>query len=139
MQLKELFTSRQAKDSATLAARTTGWFLVIVITVLSLVPASLRPETGVPHKLEHFAIFVLTGFAFGIGYNRKLFLVILSLVLFTGATELAQFLVPSRHPRLMDFVVDGIAVCIGAVAGKMIAHKLGNEPSSSFGRMNPRK
>jgi VanZ family protein len=121
MQLKELFTSQQAKDSATLAARTIGWCLVVVITVLSLVPAWLRPETGVPHKLEHFGIFVLTGFAFGLGYNRRFFLVILSLVLFTGATELAQFLVAGRHARLMDFVVDGIAVCIGAVIGKIIA------------------
>jgi len=121
MRLKVLFTSWQAKDLATTAARTTGWFLVVVITVLSLVPAWLRPETGVPHKLEHFAIFVLTGFAFGLGYNRRLFLVLLSLVLFTGVTELAQFLVPGRHARLMDFVVDTAAVCIGAVIGKMIA------------------
>jgi VanZ family protein len=109
------------KALATRIARITGWLLVVVITVLSLVPAWLRPDTGVPHKLEHFAIFALTGFAFGLGYNRRFLLATLWLVFFTGAIELAQFLVPGRHARLMDFVVDVLAICVSAAAGKVIA------------------
>ena len=121
MQVGLLLRRPETKGLVLTAARTTGWFLIVVITVLSLVPVWLRPETGVPHKLEHFAIFALTGFAFGLGYSRRLFLVTLSLVFFSGAIELAQLLVPGRHARPMDFVVDAVAMCIGAVMGAVIA------------------
>jgi hypothetical protein len=36
-----------------------------VIVILSLVPPTLRPETGALHSLEHFTIFAATRFAFG--------------------------------------------------------------------------
>jgi VanZ family protein len=105
------------------AFRIASWLLAVAIVVLSLVPASLRPETDVPHNLEHFAIFVATGIAFGIGYGRRPGLVTLWLVIFAGAVELAQFAIPSRHARLSDFIVDALAACIGLAMASFVAQR----------------
>jgi VanZ family protein len=40
-------------------------------------------------------------------------LVSVSLVIFAGAIELAQMLVPDRHARLRHFIVDALAVRVG--------------------------
>jgi VanZ like family len=96
-----------------------GWVLMLVIAVLSLVPATLRPETGVSHNLEHFAIFAATGFALGFGYGRRPIAIMLALVGFAGAIEVAQILLPDRHARLSDFLVDTLAVCAGAALASL--------------------
>jgi VanZ family protein len=88
------------------AARIAAW---------SLVPPTLRPETGALHSLEHFTIFVATGFAFGLGYKRRHDLLAILLVIFSGAIEIAQLFVQGRHARLGDFIIDAVAACIGLV------------------------
>lgn len=95
-------------------ARFVAWCLAIVITLLSLVPLGMRPQTGAPRNLEHIAIFAATGVAFGLGYSRRPSFVAVALVFFAGAIELAQTFVPGRHARLSDFIVD--AVTMGAAA-----------------------
>jgi VanZ family protein len=107
----------------TSAFRIGAWLLAAAIIVLSLVPASLRPETDVPHDLEHFAVFVATGVAFGIGYGRRRGLVTLWLVTFAAAIELAQFAVPGRHARLSDLIVDALAACIGLAIASYVAER----------------
>jgi VanZ family protein len=104
-----------------MSARTGAWLLAVAIIVLSFVPPSLRPETDLPHDLEHFAIFVATGVAFGVGYSRRPGLVSVWLVIFAGAIEFAQILVPGRHARLSDFVVDALAAWIGAATASLVA------------------
>ena len=81
--------------------------------MLSLVPPSYRPITEASHNLEHLAIFWATGFAFGVAYPDKSFALVIELVIFCGAIELAQRWVPGRHARLSDFIVDAAAACIG--------------------------
>jgi hypothetical protein len=93
--------------------RASAWLLALAIVVLSLVPPSYRPITEASHDLEHLAIFLATGFAFGVAYPDKPFALAIGLVIFCGAIELAQRSVPERHARLRDFVVDAAAVCIG--------------------------
>lgn len=103
------------------ATRIAAWLLILAIIVLSLVPSWLRPETDVPHNLEHFSIFFATGVAFGVGYSRSPNLVMVMLMIFAGAIELAQIVVPSRHARLSDFIVDALAACIGAAVSSVLA------------------
>jgi VanZ family protein len=95
--------------------RIAAWLLATIIVILSVVPPDLRPETGVPHYLEHFAIYWATGFAFGLGYERNRGLLAIPLVAFSGAVELAQLIVPGRHARISDFLVDAIAISIGVL------------------------
>ena len=43
------------------AAMVMGWIGVVAIAVLSLVPGSLRPHTGLPGQMEHALAYGLTG------------------------------------------------------------------------------
>lgn len=101
----------------------TAWFLTLAIIFLSLVPPSVRPVTDLPHDLEHFGIFLLTGLAFGVGYPRRYLFQSIALAIFAGLIELAQFLVPERHSRLNDFIVDAVAVGAGIGAAWISARK----------------
>jgi VanZ family protein len=102
-----------------LAARIAAWFLATMIVALSVVSPDLRPETGVPHDLEHFLIYAATGLAFGMGYERKRIPVALLLLIFTAAVEIAQLFVPGRHARVSDFIVDAVAMCAGLVVASL--------------------
>ena len=90
-----------------------AWLLLSVITLLSLAPASLRPVTAAPPNIEHIAIFLLTGFAFGTGYPYRYLFQSIALIGFAGLIEIAQLWVPGRHARLSDFITDASAVCAG--------------------------
>jgi hypothetical protein len=92
-------------------ARLTTWILATIIVVLSLVPPSVRPQTGARALCD----FLATGFAAGIGWQRRQTLVGFSLVLFAGLVEIAQLFVPGRHARWSDFTVDASAATIGLV------------------------
>ena len=91
----------------------TAWLLALAIVVLSLGPPSSRPVTGAGHDVEHLLIFLATGAAFGLGYARRYWLLVIALVAFAAAIELAQILVPGRHARFTDFLTDGAAACLG--------------------------
>ena len=104
--------------------RLVGWALLGLIAVLSLVPPAFRPETGTPHNFEHFAIFAAAGFAFGIGYSRRPVVIVAFLALFAGAIEVSQLIVPGRHARFEDFIVDGAAACGCAVVAALAAKQV---------------
>jgi VanZ family protein len=101
----------------------TAWLLALAIAVLSLIPPSLRPITNVPHPLEHLAIFLATGLAFGFGYPSRHLSQIIALVTLAGAIEIAQLWVPERHSRLGDFVVNALGLCIGVGLAYLIRRR----------------
>lgn len=93
-----------------------GWLCIVAIAALSLVKPSLRPVTFLPHDLEHAAIFAITGFALALGYPNHTQRHMLTMIVFAGVIELAQIYAPGRHARVIDFVVDAAAACIGVAA-----------------------
>jgi VanZ family protein len=101
--------------SRILLARIIALGLAAAIVILSVVPPTLRPETGLPHGFEHFAIYWATGLAFALGYELRPGLLATLLVSFSGAVEIAQLFVPGRHAGLGDFIVDALAITIGAM------------------------
>ena len=64
------------------------------------------------------------GAAFGIGYNRRPNLLMVGLVIFAGAIEIAQVLIPGRHARLSDFLVDAVSMCVTVIAGSIIISRV---------------
>ena len=105
------------------AVRAGGWCLTAVITILSLVPPQFRPETDVPHDFEHFGIFFVTGIAYGLGYRHRSMTIPVALIGFAAMIELAQTIVPGRHARLSDFIVDAVAASGGAAAASLAANR----------------
>ena len=90
-----------------------GWLLVVAIVLLSFGPPSTRPVTGAGSNFEHLLIFIATGGAFGLGYPRRHWLVLVALLMFTAGIEIAQLWIPGRHARLSDFLTDAAASCVG--------------------------
>jgi len=103
------------------AARIAAWSLATAIIVLSVVPPGLRPETGAPHDLEHFVIYLATGLAFGLGYDRKRDLLAILLVIFSGSVQIIKLFIPGRHARLSDFIVDALAMCCGVMTVSLVS------------------
>lgn len=114
----------QMKRRIIYLSRIAAWLLLLAITVLSLVPPNLRPETGAPHNIEHFAIFALAGFTFGVGSFEGIRLAAAALVAFTGTIELAQMAVPGRHARLSDFIVDALAMIVALGCGAVFVRAI---------------
>jgi VanZ family protein len=94
--------------------------LLIAIVVLSVVPAELRPDTDVPHDIEHGAIFALFGVALVLGYRLRFLTWVMLGPLFAAAIELAQLYIPGRHSRLSDFLVDAAGVLLGSVCAVLV-------------------
>ena len=90
-----------------------AWVLVFGIVVLSIVPPDARVVTDLPRPFEHLSIFLLTGFAFGLGYPDRYSMQSIALVLFAAAVELVQVWVPGRHPRLSDFAAAVLGLGLG--------------------------
>jgi VanZ family protein len=118
-----LVCSRPMTAKPKISATSVALGLATAIVVLSVVPPALRPETGLPHGLEHFVIYWATGVAFALGYELKLGLLATLLMFFLGAVEFAQLFVPGRHARLSDFIVDALATIVGAMTVSLVAQK----------------
>ena len=87
--------------------------------------AQLRPVTGAPSSVEHFAMFFLIGSAFALGYSRSDYPLCGAAIAFAGSLELLQRFVPTRHARLSDFAIDALAAVIGiALSGLINRNKL---------------
>jgi VanZ family protein len=93
-------------------ARFIAWIALAAILLLTLVRPTWRPLSAAPHLVEHLLAFFIVGGAFALAYPRDVRIAVAALPLI-GALELAQLVVPGRHARLGDFLVN----VIGAYAG----------------------
>jgi VanZ family protein len=93
--------------------RILAWTLVVGIVVVTVVPASDRPETGVEHNYEHFLAFGLVGLVFALAYSQRPMVLLLSGIVFALLLELAQIPLPTRHARIEDFLIDAFGESLG--------------------------
>jgi VanZ family protein len=104
----------------TLILRIIAWLLTAAVTFATLGPPRYRPHSELGQDSEHALAFVLVGLAFGLAYPRRRLLTAGIAVVLIGVLELLQLLMPGRHARLEDFVVDALAACAGiAVAAAL--------------------
>jgi len=90
-----------------------AWLLLCGVVGLSIVPPDYRLVTGLPHHLEHFAIFLLVGLLFGLGYPYRYLVQRVGLILFAATVELVQVWVPGRHARFSDLVASVLGLLVG--------------------------
>jgi hypothetical protein len=100
-------------------ARVLAWIGICSIIVLSVIPANERPVgSGVwlgetlGLLVDHIAAFSLMAGAFAIGYRFSVAQLVLMALCFCGGIELIQILLPTRHARVGDFVIDFVASCV---------------------------
>jgi VanZ family protein len=99
--------------------RIIAWLLAAAITFATLGPPRLRPHSHLGQDGEHTLAFVLLGLAFGLAYTGNRLRTAVIMVVLIGALELLQLVVPGRHARLEDFIVDALAAC-GGFAGAAV-------------------
>jgi VanZ family protein len=103
------------KFSARRVLRVSGWGMVAIIGILSLVPGVLRPHTGLPNQLEHFGAYLVTASTLVLASSKGLSALRIGLYLGTYARllEIAQLWVPGRSSRLIDFVASFLGILAG--------------------------
>ena len=94
-------------------ARLVAWIVLCAILALTYVPPAWRLVTGASQFTEHFAIFFLVGGCFALGYRRNPLVIASLAVGAIGILELIQLVVPGRHARVSDFVVNALGACGG--------------------------
>jgi hypothetical protein len=100
-----------------------AWVRILAIVILSVVPANERPTPGAAPGFAHLTAFGLVADVFAIGYRLSLMRLLLMALLFCGGIELLQVPLPTRHPRLSDFIVDvggaWAAMCLVATSDRL--------------------
>ncbi|HLG83319.1 MAG TPA: VanZ family protein [Bradyrhizobium sp.] len=90
-----------------------AWLLAAAVTFFTLGPPRYRPHATLGQDGDHGLAFLLVGLAFAFAYPQHRRLAMAMSVVLIGALELLQFMVPGRHARLEDFVVDALAAIAG--------------------------
>jgi VanZ family protein len=102
-----------------MALRAAAWLAVSLIIVVSLLPGSARPHSGLPALLEHFIAYAVAGWlmsinvrAAGTRWRGGILLVLVAI-----GCELLQQWIPDRNPQLIDVAASTAGTVFGIVAG----------------------
>jgi VanZ family protein len=94
------------------------WLAILIaaaLLIVTIVPASERPLTGLQHDVEHFAAFALAGILFAAAFETSTARLLLAGIGYALMLECLQIPLQTRHARVEDFFVDAIAICCGIV------------------------
>lgn len=96
----------------------TGWTLLTLVAVLSLLPVQQLPDSGFSYdKVNHFVAYCTLMVWFGLLYQTRLRVAVVLLVM-GGAIEILQGLSGYREMSALDL----LANAAGIAAGALIAH-----------------
>ena len=105
--------------------RVLTWYCVILLAVLSLLPAQDMVRTGIPGQLEHFVAYAGSASTAVAGYRRRGAVRIIGLFwIYAGILEYLQHFSPGRHPSIADFAVSALGALCGRLAAALIACRL---------------
>ena len=101
-----------------IAMRMAGWFAVLVIIILSVVPGESRPNVLGEKHIEHLAAYMGTAILLAAGYpGRSQSLKISFLLpLCSGILEIVQLGISGRSSSIADFAVSSLGAWIGVAA-----------------------
>jgi VanZ family protein len=99
-------------------SRTIGLACLVVLMVLSLLPADQRPHTGSPGQLEHFVAYFGTAVFLALGFRtmRDRVAMISLLVGLAAVLEVIQRLIPGRHSQFIDWFASSFGAGCGILA-----------------------
>jgi hypothetical protein len=106
-----------------LALRILAWLLLAGLVIVTIGPIQWRPISPLPTQLERAVALMLVGFVFALAYPRRIVLVAVLLVAAVGLLELLQVLQPSRHGRVLDFLVKAVGALVGLGLGRLLGRR----------------
>jgi hypothetical protein len=101
--------------------RAIAWLYAAVLSYLTLGSPIVRPETAMPHYLEHLAAFGVWGLLFSVAYRSRRWLVLLAGLGFVTILEALQIWAPDRHARGIDLAMNASGFCIGVGVGLVVS------------------
>jgi VanZ family protein len=98
-----------------IAMRLAGWFAVLVIIILSVVPGESRPDVLGEKHVEHLAAYMGTAMLLAAGYpgRSQSLKICLLLPLCSGILEIVQLGIRGRSSSIADFAVSSLGAWIG--------------------------
>src|SRR6476659_682988 len=98
--------------------RVLTWCCVILLAVLSLLPAQQMVRTGLPGRFEHFVAYAGSAAVAMAGYgaSRGSMQIIGAFWLYAAILEYFQRFSPGRHPSFLDFVASAFGALCGGLA-----------------------
>jgi VanZ family protein len=102
------------------------WFYVILLAVLSLMPAQDMVRTDIPGQLEHFVAYAgSAGIAIaGYGRRRGTMRVISLIWIYAGILEYLQHFSAGRHPSIVDFAASALGAVFGGLVAALLVRRL---------------
>ncbi len=93
------------------------WCCVVLLAVLSLVPAQEMVRTGLPSQLEHLAAYAGAAAIAVAGYgpSQSGIRIICCFWVYAGVLECLQHFSPGRHPSIEDFAVSALGALCGGL------------------------
>jgi VanZ family protein len=113
--------------------RVAAWTCVVLLAVLSWLPADDMFRTGVDGRIEHVVAYTGTMLFVGAAYALRVGVLRLMAMLigYAGILEVGQNFSPGRHSSVLDFAASSVGVIVGAVIFHFIYALLRDTP---FGR-----
>src|SRR5262249_44302743 len=98
--------------------RVLTWCCVILLAVLSLLPAPEMARTGLPSLLEHLVAYAGSAAVAMAGYgaSRGRMQIIGGFWVYAGILEYLQHFSLGRHPTIEDFAVSALGALCGGLA-----------------------
>jgi VanZ family protein len=100
------------------AIRLAGWFAVLLIIVLSVVPGQLRPDVLGEKHVEHLTAYMGTAMLLASGYPGRSQSITIGILLSlsSGILEIVQLGISGRSSSTTDFVASSLGAWSGAAA-----------------------
>ena len=105
--------------------RVLTWCCVVLLAVLSLLPAQQMVRTGLPGRLEHFVAYAgSAAIAIGYGASRRGVQTIGGFWVYAGILEYLQHFSPGRYPAIEDFAASALGALCGGLAITLLWRRL---------------
>jgi len=106
--------------------RVLTWCCIILLAVLSLLPAQAMVRTGVPGQLEHFVAYAGSATIAMAGYcqSRGAVQTIGFFWIYAGVLEVLQHFSLGRHPSIEDFAASALGALCGGLAIALLSRRL---------------
>jgi VanZ family protein len=96
--------------------RALTWFCVVLLAVLSLLPAQEMVRTGFPGRVEHIVAYAGSAAIAMAGYEarRGVAQIVAGFWVYAGILEYLQHFSPGRHPAIEDFMASAVGARVAA-------------------------
>ena len=103
--------------------RVATWSCVVLLAVLSLLPAQEMVRTGMPGQVEHLIAYAGSAIVATAGYQQSqgAFRIIGLLCIYAAILEALQHLSPGRHPSIGDFAASALGAAAGGLGILLVA------------------